>query len=236
MVKNAIILAAGQGSRLRSVGITIPKCLLEVGDQTILERTLDGLEKVAVGQVRVTIVVGYEAVQIMNWIGNHWGDISIEYIVNQNYKSTNNIYSLWLAREELSKGPLIVESDIVTDPEIFNIININRSNWWGVKDWTEEMDGSFLRGHPIKEMKIIRESIDLDGYKSCGILKFCPEGGKQLAEWLDREIKQNNTRIYYDQAIAEHLSEIKINPYWHGKRWIEIDTPKDLKKAREIFE
>src|SRR5262249_40979727 len=97
----AIILAAGQGTRIRSVHGEHPKCLIQVGDKPILDHQLEALSMAGVDEV--AIVVGYEKEQIIRHVRARYGDarLHVEFIENPVFALTNNIYSLWLAREWL---------------------------------------------------------------------------------------------------------------------------------------
>jgi choline kinase len=104
----AVILAAGQGTRIRSVHGEHPKCLIEIDNSTILDHQLDALHKV--GITDVAIVVGYEKEQIINHVMNRKLSNSqrIYFIENPAFAITNNIYSLWLGLEWLRGDSFIV--------------------------------------------------------------------------------------------------------------------------------
>lgn len=95
----AIILAAGIASRLRPLTDHKPKCLLEIRKQCLLGRAIDGL--IFNGIREVIIVTGYLQEQIIGFVQGHYPDLKVEYIYNEKYASTNNIYSLWLAKDKI---------------------------------------------------------------------------------------------------------------------------------------
>lgn len=114
----AIILAAGTASRLRPLTADTPKCLLKVGERTLLQRSLDAL--IAAGIREFVIVTGYLHEKIETFVKQTYGEsIDVCFIHNNVYESTNNIYSLWLARREAEgEEILLLDSDLLYDPEI----------------------------------------------------------------------------------------------------------------------
>ena len=97
----AIILAAGMGKRLGELTQGDTKCMVKVNGIPLIDRTLTQLSKLALS--RVIIVIGYKGENLKNYVGNEYKGLKIEYINNPVYDTTNNIYSLSLAKEELQK-------------------------------------------------------------------------------------------------------------------------------------
>ena len=122
----AIILAAGTASRLRPLTLHTPKCLLKVGERTLLGRSLDALIEAGIRQF--VIVTGYLHEQIEDFVRETYQDSlplregrggSFRFIHNKDYETTNNIYSLWLARPEAEgEEVLLLDSDLLYDAEI----------------------------------------------------------------------------------------------------------------------
>jgi len=108
----AIILAAGNGSRLRPLTDGRPKCLLEVGGRPIIDHQMEALRRC--GVTDVVIVVGYCADRIRQHLGP-----TARYIENPRFDSTNSLYSLWLARDELRSGAIVLNSDVLALPLLF---------------------------------------------------------------------------------------------------------------------
>ena len=141
----AVILAAGIASRLRPLTNDRPKCLLEIGGKCLLQRSFDGL--IQNGITEFVVVTGYLHEQIEAFLNNRYQEVSITYIYNEQYASTNNIYSLWLARPEVEgKEMLLLDSDILFDPQI--VARLLAS---------EHQDILALNNHPLgeEEMKIV---------------------------------------------------------------------------------
>lgn len=113
----AIILAAGTASRLRPLTNETPKCLLQIGERSLLQRSLDAL--IHAGIDRFCIVTGYLHEKIEAFIGKHYPTLSVQFIHNGQYASTNNIYSLWMARPFADgSDTLLLDSDLLYDGAI----------------------------------------------------------------------------------------------------------------------
>ena len=112
----AVILAAGIASRLRPLTDTTPKCLLKVGERCLLQRAFDAL--LQNGFREFVIVTGYRQ-QIVDFLEAQYPALEVTFIYEEKYASTNNIYSLWLARPYVDKEDiLLLDSDILFDPQI----------------------------------------------------------------------------------------------------------------------
>lgn len=116
--KKAIILAAGTASRLRPLTLHTPKCLLRVGERTLLERSMDALIKAGIREF--CIVTGYLHEKIEDFVKQTYGEsIDVCFIHNKDYETTNNIYSLWLARPKADgQEVLLLDSDLLYDGQI----------------------------------------------------------------------------------------------------------------------
>ena len=115
-----VILAAGMAKRLRPLTDTKPKCLLKVGERTLLERTVAAMA--AAGINEFVVVTGYRADQIRDFLDNleglgSLGKPKFTYLHNADYEHNNNIYSLWMAGEKVrGQEFLLMDSDILCDP------------------------------------------------------------------------------------------------------------------------
>lgn len=239
----AIILAAGRGTRLGSLTDERPKCLVEVKKRSILENELIALDNCGVKEV--IIVVGYRKDDIHARIGDRFGRINITYIENPYFESTNNVYSLWIAREYLQKGCILIEGDIIFEEDIIRLLLKTDASlsFWVVDKFTHGMSGCMLQtdnNAKVNNIHIIRsesEQIPQNAYKSVGILKISPKFGELFGRWLDKCILEGRTNIYYDNCLADHVSTdqpiyiVKVGDL----RWFEVDTPEDLTQAEKIF-
>lgn len=122
----AVILAAGMASRLRPLTSGTPKCLLKVGERTLLQRSMDALVREGIREF--VIVTGYLHEQVEAFVSRTYGeDISVRFIHNKDYETTNNIYSLWLARPEAEgEDILLLDSDLLYDGDIVKRVLADR--------------------------------------------------------------------------------------------------------------
>jgi NDP-sugar pyrophosphorylase family protein len=109
-VRKAIILAAGTGSRMGPFTQHTPKCLAPINGVTILNNMLAHLSDSGVEET--VIIVGHLKEKIYDTIGTSFNGMKVSYIESDRYTTTNNIYSLWLAREHLTEDIVLIESDV----------------------------------------------------------------------------------------------------------------------------
>ncbi|NLZ45548.1 MAG: phosphocholine cytidylyltransferase family protein [Clostridiales bacterium] len=240
---SAIILAAGLGNRLKPLTDDKPKCLVEFLGKPFLIRMIEQLSLVQVENI--TIVCGYLSNVLRKFCGKEVNGIKIEYIENFNYANTNSMYSLWLAREKLSKGCYLIEGDTVCNQELITSLSQlgTENSFWAGRSYSGEFDGCILSVDP-KSRCIVKQEIERNPipgpkpnqYKSTGILSISAEYGQELSTWLDSDVQAGNINIYYDLVIGKHLSDKPIYIFDIGKElWFEVDTVEDLHKAEQIF-
>ena len=141
----AIILAAGMGKRLGEYTHDNTKCMLEVNGVRLIDRMLSALKEVNV--TRIVLVVGYKGQNVRNYVGTEYEGIPIEYVENPIYDKTNNIYSLFLAKEYLlAEDSLLLESDIIFEASIIKKLVENPYPSLALVDKFESwMDGTVVR-------------------------------------------------------------------------------------------
>lgn len=243
--KRAVILAAGAGRRLGSFTERHPKPLLEIGGVPILINCLHRLE--ASGIVHVVIVVGHLKEQIQERIGAHFGQMRIDYVVSERYATTNNVYSLWCAREYLNEDVLLLEADIFFDPGLIEALQKTEGEVVvAVDDYKPGMDGTVVR---LDDSGFLTELVEgarqgpgfdyRDTYKTVNFYRF----GKRFLEEdfvpsLDRTIGAGETGCYYElllkQTIAEdrfRLAALNCRTF----RWYEVDDAQDRRAAEYMF-
>ena len=219
----------------------MPKTLTEVNGRTILTTILENLANN--GIKNVAIAVGYCGDEIKLVVGQQYKGMRITYIENQIYEQTNSMYSLWLAKDFLQDGCLIIEGDVIAEEEIVRrALNSGEQSCWISDHFTSEMDGSMQTTDEtgrIQEIRIVREILPEykdNFYKSVGMVKLLPEDGKLLSGWLDQEVKDGNVKIYYDLVFAKYIKELSLHVLdIHGLKWFEIDSINDLEKAEALF-
>ena len=139
----AIILAAGMGTRLRPITMSVPKCLVQVNSKPILEHQFDALLQAGIRDV--VLVVGHLGKLLSDKYGTGYGGMNIHYVENRIYDRTNNIYSLWLARQHLNSQLLLLEGDLVFEPEMLQrLIQTPEPNVAIVEEFQPHMDGTVI--------------------------------------------------------------------------------------------
>ena len=235
----AVILAAGIASRLRPLTNNTPKCLLKVGEKNILELTIENL--LPCNFREIIIVTGYLESQIRDFIKKRFPDLPVTYIFNNNYASTNNIYSLWLAKEAvLGDDMLMMDSDIVFEKNIISeLIDSGFENCLALKrhDVMEEeikvkvdSKGRVLEiGKEVNPAEAAGESI--------GIEVFGKKTLPVLYGILERlVITEKKVNLFYESAFQELVNldhDLHIIDSTHYF-CTEIDTASDLKYAEML--
>ena len=245
-----VILAAGMAKRLRPLTDTKPKCLLKVGERTLLERTVAAMA--AAGISEFVVVTGYRADQIRDFLDNldtlesldnlgSLGKPRFTYLHNADYEHNNNIYSLWMAGE-IVRGQefLLMDSDILCDPaavlriasEKESALAVNRHEL-GEEEMKVVVDGQMR----ITEISKTCHPEDAMG-ESVGIEKMTAAYSEALFRELDQMIlNEGLIDIFYERAFE------RLIPQGHTFRVIdttdyfsyELDTPEDFHRAQELM-
>jgi choline kinase len=232
-----VILAAGAGSRLKPLTDHMPKCLLKVGVKSILEMTIENL--LATNNSEIIIVTGYLENKIREFIRERFRHLQITYIYNELYASTNNIYSLWLAKDEvLGNDMMMLDSDIVFDERIISKLqNSGYKNCLALK--RHEVHDEEIKvktdahGCVIEIGKEVNVS-QAEG-ESIGIEMFGKEALTELYFILDRKVvTEKEVNQFYEAAFQElsdnNLFIVDTTEYF----CMEIDTEEDLKIAEGL--
>src|SRR5262249_2996756 len=233
----AVILAAGQGTRIRSVHGERPKCLIEVDDTTILDHQLEALSKAGINDV--AIVVGYEKEQIINHVMSRKliHIQRIHFIENPAFAITNNIYSLWLALEWLRGDSFIVlNADVIFDTEILDIAVRPKAPISVIVDpsWRDETMKVIIHADRVMQMskKISREQFS---GTHIGITVFSKANQTRFFEKMSALISAGRVNDFFNVAVQELVDEGVHVGYTStdGLAWAEIDDPVDLSFAQQ---
>ena len=232
-----VILAAGAGSRLKPLTDHVPKCLLKVGVKCILEMTIENL--LATNNSEIIIVTGYLENKIREFIRERFRHLQITYIYNELYASTNNIYSLWLAKDEvLGNDMMMLDSDIVFDERIISKLqNSGYKNCLALK--RHEVHDEEIKvktdahGCVIEIVKEVNVS-QAEG-ESIGIEMFGKEALTELYFILDRKVVTEKEVNQFYEAAFQELSDNKLFIVDTTEYFcMEIDTEEDLKIAEGL--
>lgn len=240
-----IILAAGMGSRLKKLTQKKPKCMVEVSGVTLIERALKQLDKLHLN--RIVIVTGYSSDILTNFANGLDIVTPIVYVNNDIYDQTNNIYSLYLAKDFLeSDDTLLLESDLIFEEGILEkIINDKEENLALVDKYESWMDGTCLIVGENDEIESFVPGRKFDFtnsnnyYKTVNIYKFSKDFSRRYyVPFLEAYSKALGYNEYYEEVLR--IITILDNPIikakkLNGELWYEIDDEADLDIAESFF-
>ncbi|HEX7344896.1 MAG TPA: phosphocholine cytidylyltransferase family protein [bacterium] len=228
----ALILAAGRGTRL---GGMIPKPLLPVGGQPLIIRLLEQFERFDIRDI--TVVLGPQR----DMIERSLADWPVHIRLNQQFETTDNLYSFWIGSIGLVDDLIVAHADLIFDDDLIRrllsaggdvVLPLDRSSM------DEESMKIRLRGRLVTEISKALPLAEAHG-ESIPLLKFSRQALPALREAVQRMVATGR--------LASHLEDVLLELYSHrhlrmsaldvtGIRWAEIDTPEDLERARKLFE
>ena len=225
--------------RLRPLTDACPKCLLKIGERTLLQRTVDAM--IAAGINELVVVTGYRAEMIRDFLTTQYPSLNIHFIHNGDYEHNNNIFSLWMTRPYTDgKDFLLSDSDILFDPQLIRTM------------LTAEGNALALNRHECgeEEIKVIVDADNriMELSKTCSIEQAIGESvgfEKMTASYstaLFKELEQMIEReglidVFYERAFE------RLIPQGHTFRIvdttqffsIELDTPEDFENAKQLI-
>lgn len=242
----AILLAAGMGKRLGEYTKNNTKCMVEVNGVKLIDRVITQLSHFFLD--RLVIVIGYKGRELKEYIGHRYDKVlKIEYIENNVYDKTNNIYSLALAKDELCKDDtLLLESDIIFDENVLKkLITDSYPNLALVDKYQSWMDGTMVTVNESYEIinfinKVSFKYQDIESYyKTVNLYKFSKEFSTSVyVPFLEAYCKVMGNNQYYEEVLRVltviHHSTLHALPL-QGDRWYEIDDIQDLDIASTLF-
>jgi choline kinase len=233
----ALILAAGRGTRMRSIHGDHPKCLIRFdgGKSTILDHQITSL--LSAGVVDIGIVVGYEKDQIIQHVvKNHRSHHRFCFIENPAFAKTNNIYSFWLAQTWLNGEAFIcLNGDVVFDPRILIPAVESAAPITMIVDpkWRDETMKVIISGNRVIRMnKQIVQSEFSGTY--IGITTFAAGAQEGLFAKVYRLVQTGNENEFFNIAVQQLADEGVHVGFTNTDDlpWAEIDDPDDLAFAK----
>lgn len=248
MKKEALILIAGMGTRLKPLTLKTHKCLTEVNGTPILENALQILKECGVS--RVTLVVGYLQDQIQSRIGTDYQGMQIRYVVNNDFNTTSTSYSLCLGLDSLESYTqlYVLEGDVFFEKNLLDsLMDMPEENATALEPYRPELDGSFVE---LDEEKYVVDWVHKNSrpdnfvvqskFKTVNIHKFSSsfvtlnllpalrssvsscKGKESLEDVMMRLVRKNRRAI----------KGLVLN----GQKWFEVDDLHDLKIAEKMFQ
>ncbi|CDG86479.1 aminotransferase class I/II-fold pyridoxal phosphate-dependent enzyme [Xenorhabdus bovienii] len=240
-----VIPAAGMGNRLGKHTKDKTKCMVEVHNLTLIERSLEILSEFNIK--RFIIIVGYHKDKLMDFLGKEYNGIEITYIENNIYDKTNNIYSIYLAKDKLVEDDtILLESDLIYEKNILdNLISNKFPNLAVVDKYQPWMDGTVVEINETFDIINFVPKKDFDFnktnkyYKTVNIYKFSKEFlSNTYVPFLEAYSKALGQNEYYEQVLRVitllDTQELKALPL-NNEKWYEIDDTQDLDNAEVIF-
>ncbi len=241
----AIILAAGMGKRLKELTNNNTKCMVKVNGVSLIERMLNQLDNLNLS--KIVIVVGYKAIGLIEHIHSLSVSTPIVFVTNDIYYKTNNIYSLYLAKNYLlQEDTLLLESDLIFDSSILNkLLNNSYPSLALVAKYESWMDGTVVTIDSENSItgfygknQFMFEYIK-SYYKTVNIYKFSKEfSNSHYVPFLEAYYKALGDNQYYEQVLKVitllEKPEIKVSVI-DNEKWYEIDDIQDLDIAESLF-
>lgn len=237
---HAIILAAGRGSRLLPLTTDLPKCLLPIGNTTVLGMQLDTLA--AQGVETATVITGFNTHMVEDEINARRGGPQIDTLFNPFFQVADNLASCWMARNFMNQDFLLINGDTLFSPELLRTVldapvkdiavTIDQKGYYDGDDMKVTLDGPQLTA--IGKTLSLTET---DG-ESIGMLRFMNAGPGVFRNELEQLMRTpDGTKSWFLSAIhglaqsGQHIDTINIK----GEDWSELDTPEDYEICRSLF-
>jgi choline kinase len=234
----AIILSAGQGSRLGHLVDEKPKCLIDFNGRTLLDRQLDTLEVNGVHEA--VVVTGFHDELVNQAIAARTGGPKVRTVFNPFYKVADNTGSLFMAREELAGDCLVWNGDtLVSNCLMGRVIGNDRAGICVTIDRKDSYDEDDMKVvEDAGRLKAIGKRLDLStvNAESIGLLAFRTGGAERFRDAIEHALRTpEGTTIWYLRVI-HHLAQ--SSEVWtldiKGEEWGEVDFPPDVEAAREL--
>ena len=240
-----LIPAAGMGKRLGLETSDKTKAMVKVNGKTLIERCLDSVVMHPIN--RVILVVGYEKEKLKSFLGNSYKGVDILYVENNDYATTNNIYSVFLAKDYLKEDDtILIESDLIFEPDILKMLIENPTDNLALVDkYKPWMDGTMVKMNDDFSVSHFIAKVDFDYdqvesyFKTVNIYKFSKVFLSDVyVPFLEAYAKALGDNEYYEQVLKvivnldmNHLKALPLN----GEAWYEIDDAQDLDNASLLF-
>jgi choline kinase len=227
-----VILAAGRGSRLNGTAAEVPKCLVELGGLTLVERQIRALRRAGVDDI--VVVVGCQADRVRRVCGQR-----VAYVENKRYGQTNSLYSLWMARALLCEGFVVLNCDVLFHPALLHDLLTARHENALLLAYREADQPLFgdeemkvrVRCGRVVEMSKHMDPAEADG-ENLGIVKFGSRGAAALVAVMDRIVADGGLREWAPRAFSEFARTHALHAIGtRGLPWTEIDFPEDYRHA-----
>lgn len=231
----AIILAAGSGRRLGAVAESMPKCMVPVNGTRIVDNQIGNLK--AAGISDICVVAGHRADVLTSHLAENWPDVTV--VINPRYRETNNMYSLFLARNFVCGVPFILmNGDVFFDCGVLESLLGSGGESSIVCErgiYLEESMKIVFNGRKIS--RIGKNVPECESWAvSADIYLFSASDGKILFDEIEETITvRHDENSWTEVALDRIFSRTSFVPFEIPGRWFEIDTEADLRAAEALF-
>ena len=237
-ITTALLLAAGIGSRLSAWTNGGPKCLAEVNGVSILEQQLSCLEQS--GFKRLVVVVGHEAEQVKAAVRRCRANLEVEYVTNAQHRTTNNVYSLWLARNSVREPFLLLECDLFFEPRLLEgMLRPDKIAVARVQPW---MQGTTVTLGASRNVMAFQPAgtagCDPSAYKTVNIYALSSATWDRVTTRLESHVSSGRVNDYYEAVFSDMVADGSLDLeaiFFDDGDWYEIDTVEDLRAAEVMF-
>ncbi|MGH1493975.1 MAG: aminotransferase class I/II-fold pyridoxal phosphate-dependent enzyme [Acidimicrobiales bacterium] len=245
-VRKAVILAAGIGDRLRPFTNTHPKCLVKVDGVPILENALHRLSEV--GTKEVVIVVGHFGDMIKERFGHEFAGMSVSYVESEDFRTTNNIYSLWLARSHLTEDVLLLEADVFFERAVLDrLLSSGPGNLAIVSQYESWMSGTVVSLDEDSRIAALFDSHHQGAgfdyskvFKTANLYLFRGDFlSRYFVPHLEAYVASGDVNEYYESVLHTlgHRGKNQLSGVvCDDLKWYEIDDESDRLAAEYLFQ
>jgi len=234
----AIILSAGHGRRLLPMTASIPKCLLDIHGQSVVEWQIDHLLDNGVDDIMV--VVGYGADLVEARLSEVYPSQKVKTLYNPFFDVTDNLATVWMAREEMIGDFILLNGDTLFESELLrSLLSAPHKPITLARDLKSRYDSDDMK-MALDGDRLLRVGKDLgkvavDG-ESIGMMLFRGQGGEQFREAVEQAMRKPVAlRQWYLSVIDKLASQGQVWSHSiQGLQWGELDYPVDLDKALKM--
>ena len=232
-----IILAAGLGTRLRPKTDKMPKCMVEVNGVKIIQKQIDNLLENGINKEDILVVTGYEADKLKVFLEEKYNGVNV--INNVDYDKTNNMYSMYLAKDFVKGQPFIMmNADVFYEAEVIKkLLADNRKNLIVCDDGRYIEESMKIIKNENRIMEISKKISEEDAYGvTIDVYKFSENASNTFVEIIKDYIEEQKdlnswTEVAINELVKKELFESLDMKY----KWVEIDNHEDLRQAEELF-
>ena len=237
-IRTALLLAAGIGRRLSPLTGSAHKCLTEVNGVPILKQQIACLEHW--GFEDLIVVVGYRDDQIREFLDTATSALNVTYVHNPRYRTTNNIYSLWLARKAIERSFLLLECDLFFETDLLS--GMLRPDRIALATRSPSMNGTTVTLDDSQRVAAFQmggaATRDPLAYKTVNIHSFSLSTWHGMRRRLDAYVSSGRVNDYYEAVLRDMTVDGAFNARavsFDEGNWYEIDTLEDLRAAEKLF-